>query len=230
MADHRTLERKIGAVFLHKDLLRLALVHGSFRNENPGSFPESNDRLEFLGDAVIGAAVADELFRRNPGWAEGELTQARSTLVKDETLAAIARKLDLGPCLYMGKGAEATGGRDQDSILAAAIEALAGALFIDQGYEAARDFVVRLLLPPEAAGAVAPENPKAALQETVQALGLAAPSYETTHAGGKAHAPTFTSEVTVGGEVMGRGSGPRKAAAERAAASQALEAARREPR
>ena len=224
--DHSELERRLGAAFVRRDLLRLALVHGSYRNENPGSFQESNERLEFLGDAVIGAIVAEELFRRNPAWSEGELTHARSVLVKDETLAGLARRFDLGRRMYMGRGEESGGGRDRPSILAAAFEAVVGALFIDQGYQAARSFVVGLVLP-ELAAAGLPKNPKAAFQEAVQAQGSAAPSYETVQSGGKAHAPIFTAEVSVEGEVMGRGSGPRKAAAERAAAAQALESIQR---
>ena len=146
MRDLDGLERRLGVAFRNKDLLRLALVHSSFPNENPGVFAESNERLEFLGDAVIGLAIAEHLFSRNPGWSEGELTQARSSLVSGETLAGVARGMDLGSHLYMGSGADQGGTRERRSTLAAGLEAVVGALFMDQGYAPARDFVTGTVL------------------------------------------------------------------------------------
>ncbi len=220
------LEGRLGVAFRNMELLRLALVHSSYFYENPGAFAESNQRLEFLGDAVIGIAVAEQLFRLNPGWSEGELTHVRSTLVSGGTLSEIARGLDLGRELYMGKGAEGVGTRDRSSCLAAALEAVVGALFMDQGYGAARDLVAELI-PVEggqAAEEAVPQNSKSALQELLQGRGKAAPSYLTAKSGGSDHEPVFTSAVKVRGEVLGRGTGSNKADAEREAAAQALEA------
>jgi ribonuclease-3 len=220
------LERRLGVTFQDRELLRLALVHSSFPNENPGVFAESNERLEFLGDAVIGLAIAEHLFRRNPGWSEGELTHVRSTLVSGETLSSIARSMDLGRHLYLGKGAEGAGARDRRSCLAAALEAVVGALFLDQGYGPARDFVTGFI-PIEAgvaADKVVPQNAKSALQETAHAQGKSVPSYRTVKSGGTAHEPVFTAEVRVGGEVLGLGTGASKSDAQHEAAAQALEA------
>lgn len=224
--DLAGLEGRLGVAFRNKDLLRLALVHGSYFYENPSAFAESNQRLEFLGDAVIGVAVAEELFRRNPGWSEGELTHVRSTLVSGETLAEVARGLDLGRELYVGRGAEGVGARDQSSCLAAALEAVVGAVFLDQGYGPARNLVAGLV-PVEAgraAGDAVPQNAKSALQELLQGRGKSAPSYRTEKSGGTDHEPVFTAAVEVRGRVLGRGTGGSKAGAEREAAARALEA------
>ena len=232
MRDLDGLERRLGVTFRNKDLLRLALVHSSFPNENPGVFAESNERLEFLGDAVIGLAIAEHLFRRNPGWSEGELTQARSSLVSGETLAGVARGMDLGSHLYMGSGADQGGTRERRSTLAAGLEAVVGALFMDQGYAPARDFVTGTVLRQMDRSAVegAPLNAKSALQEAAQSQGKATPSYRTEQSGGADHEPVFTAEVVVEGEVLGLGTGTRKADAEREAAAQALETLERERR
>ena len=120
------VETALGVSFHDKELLRLALVHSSYLNENPTAFSEPNERLEFLGDALIGAVVAEELYRRNPEWSEGRLTEARSALVRGETLARLAESLGLGDHLYMGRGEEAGGGRDRPTNLAAALEAVVG--------------------------------------------------------------------------------------------------------
>lgn len=223
--DLGELESRLGVTFRDRELLRLALVHSSYFYENPGAFAETNQRLEFLGDAVIGLAVAEQLFRRNPGWSEGELTHVRSTLVSGETLSEVARELDLGRELYMGKGAEGVGTRDRSSCLAAALEAVVGALFMDQGYGPARDFVTGII--PFRGGAAGREatlqNAKSALQEILQAEGKA-PSYNCRRSGGPEHEPVFTAEVSVGGTALGRGKGSSKSNAEREAAAQALEA------
>ena len=224
--DLGELESRLGVTFQDRELLRLALVHSSYFYENPGAFAESNQRLEFLGDAVIGLAVAEHLFRRNPGWSEGELTHVRSTLVSGDTLAEVARELDLGNELYMGKGADGVGTRDRGSCLAAAFEAVVGALFLDQGYGPARDLVTGLIPVGggQAAEEAVPQNAKSALQELLQGRGKTAPSYLTTKSGGTDHEPEFTAAVTVRGRVLGRGTGGSKADAEREAAAQALEA------
>jgi len=213
-----------GVSFRDKGLLDLALVHSSYLNERPGAFPESNERLEFLGDACLGLTVAEELYRRYPDWPEGNLTSARSVLVRGESLADIATRLDLGRFMYMGRGEEAGGGRDRPTNLAAAFEALVGALLLDQGYEAARDFVLKVLTDSMTAldERVVHKDPKSALQEVVQARGQAPPVYHIVGISGLEHARQFTAEVAVAGEVMGRGTGTRKSEAEQRAAGEAL--------
>ena len=225
-----SLERALGVSFREKPLLRRALAHGSFINEQPGEFFQSNERLEFLGDAVIGTVVADELFRLYPDWPEGALTQSRSALVRTDALAGVAAGLDLGRYLYMGRGEEAGGGRERPSNLAAVLEAVVGAVFVDQGYDASREFVLRVLSAQIAdlARNAAAKDPKSALQEAVQARGEAAPSYRTVEVAGSDHSRRFTAEVTVAGNVLGRGAGNRKSQAEQAAAAQALDALERE--
>lgn len=220
------LEDALGVVFRQKDLLNLALAHSSFIHENPDVLPLSNERLEFLGDAVLGTATAGELYERYPDWPEGELTLARSALVRGETLAVAAEGLGLGEQLYMGRGEEAGGGRKRAANLAAAFEAVVGALFLDQGYEVARDFVLRVLSDElsDLALSGVPGNAKSVLQEALQARGQPAPSYEIVEVAGQEHARQFTAEVTVDGEVAGRGTGARKAQAESAAAAEALKA------
>ena len=226
MNNHSSLEAALGVEFRQKELLTLALVHSSYINENPGAFDESNERLEFLGDAVIGTAVAQELYRRHPEWPEGQLTEARSELVRGETLAEVAGRLALGDYLYMGRGEDAGGGRGRPSVLAAALEALVGGLFLDRGYDAASAFVLRVL-DPELSGLddlASTKNPKSALQEAVQAIGAPPPTYRIVDIAGEEHALQFTAEVTVDGRVLGSGKGPRKSTAEQDAAAAALEA------
>ena len=210
--------------FCSADLLRLAFVHSSYLNENEGAFPESNERLEFLGDALIGLVIGHELYQRCPDWPEGELTIARAALVRMETLARVASRLELGKYLYIGRGEEAGGGRERPTNLAAVFEALVGALLLDRGYEPARDFVMRAMADEIAAvrGRSVPKNPKSALQELVQAQGLEAPTYRIVEATGQHHAQTFTAEVTVSGEAVGKGTGARKSEAEQQAAAEAL--------
>lgn len=218
------IEKALSLSFKEKDLLQLALIHRSFLNENPGAFSESNERLEFLGDALLGLVVAQELFRRHPEKPEGELTTLRSALVRGDTLARIANSLELGEHLLMGRGEEASGGRERQSNLACAFEALLGAVFIDQGYEAARDFVLRVMADEISSVETVPKSAKSVLQELVQRRGVGSPSYRVVEVGGEDHAREFTSEVTVSGEVVGRGKGRRKSEAEAEAAGQALKA------
>lgn len=222
--DIESLESKLGVSFRDRVLLRLALTHSSYLNENRSNPETSNERLEFLGDAVIGVAIADELYRRNPDWTEGEMTQARAALVSGEALAAAARKLDLGSHLSMGRGEETSGGRERENNLAAALEAIVGALFLDRGYEAARPLVLRVVTtdPDADADSVLLKNPKSALQEAVQRDGLDPPTYRIVDVTGRDHMREFTAEVSVDGRVMGTGTGARKLLAEREAAGAAL--------
>ena len=224
MHDHAGLEEALGVAFAEKGLLHLALAHSSYLNENPGVFTESNERLEFLGDSVMGAVVADELFRLHPDWPEGDLTHGRSVLVRGETLARLAGALGLGDFLYMGKGEEAAGGRRRSNNLAAALESLVGAVFLDGGYGVARDLVLRILSAEMEAldHPDVPRDPKSALQEAVQARGLSAPQYRIVRVEGEEHTRLFTAEVLVDGAVAAEGSGTRKSLAEREAAAAAL--------
>ena len=219
-----SFEEALGVSFGDRDLLRTALVHSSVLNEDSGESSDSNERLEFLGDGLIGLVVAQELYQRYPDRAEGELTSMRSALVRGETLARVGSTLDLGRFLVMGKGEERNGGRDRASTLAAAFEALVGALFLDQGYEPARSFVLGALAQEisRVDHAAVPTSPKSLLQELLQGQGLDPPAYRITDITGDDHARTFTAEAVSEGKVVGRGTGTRKALAEQEAAAHAL--------
>jgi len=170
--------------------------------------------------------VAAELFRLHPEWPEGELTHGRSILVRGEALARVADGVELGKYLNVGKGEERAGGRQRMNNLAATFEAVVGALFLDQGYRAARGLVLGLFADEmEKLGQPnVPRSPKTTLQEAVQAKGLPPPSYRIVGAEGEDHAPQFTAEVVVEGKVLGRGDGTRKSLAEQEAAAEALSA------
>ena len=226
VSDMAALEAALGVEFRDRRLLELALVHGSYLNENPGSSEESNERLEFLGDAVIGVAAAHELYRRNPEWPEGRLTEARSDLVRGETLARVASRLALGDHLRMGRGEASGGGRRRPSVLASALESVVGALFLDRGYPDAEALALRLLEPemPHLERPSVARNPKSALQEALQAAGAKPPTYSIVDVTGEDHSRQFTAEVCIDGRVLGSGTGPRKSTAERRAAEAALAA------
>jgi ribonuclease-3 len=222
----KALEKRLGITFADRDLLYQALTHPSAVNEDPQAFSSSNQRLEFLGDACIDFVVASELYRRLPQMQEGDLTELRSAIVRDETLARIARDLSLGSFLHMGQGEEGSGGRDRESNLAAALEAVVGALLLDRGSEAAYG-LTRELLKPELDHTIregVAKDPKSRLQELAQGIGKGSPVYRTVRESGPEHLRTFTIEALVEGQVMGTGSGRRKVDGERAAAQQAIEA------
>lgn len=226
-ASTKALETKLGFSFKDPSLLRQALVHLSYCNENGLDASASYERMEFLGDAVLELSVSTELYRRFPDADEGELTKTRSSLVRRGTLATIARRIDLGSYLFVGKGVEASNGREQDSVLAAAFEALIAAVYIDQGNEFTRQLVLRLmdteLAETDQAGSP-PENPKSLLQELVQGQGMSPPTYDLVSSDGPDHGPVFTVDVLVNGQVVGTGSGGKKSEAEGAAARAALAA------
>jgi ribonuclease-3 len=224
LPDQDSLEERLEVSFNDKKLLTQALVHSSFLNENPGVFTESNERLEFLGDAIIGSAIAAELFLAYDSWPEGMLTSGRSSLVQGDTLARVAGRIGMGEYLQMGRGEEAAGGRNRSNNLAATFEAVVGAHFLDRGYDAAADLVLRLLEPElsELTEPGASPNPKSSLQEAIQARGQSAPFYRIVKVEGQDHARRFTAEVVVDGEPIGTGTGSRKSLAERAAADDAL--------
>ena len=219
------LEAALGLKFRDPGLLRQALVHRSFLNEQAGDPSQSYERLEFLGDSVIELTVSTELFRRFPLFSEGELTKQRAELVRSESLAALARRLGVGEFLVLGKGEEANGGREKDSILAASFEAVVAAVYLDQDYDHAKGFVLRLLEPQLAvlqAEGPPTENSKTRLQEHVQSKGIPSPRYHLISTEGPDHAPSFTVEVLVDGQSIGIGHGGRRNDAEQNAAAHAL--------
>ena len=218
------LEQSLGVTFSDQNLLILALTHSSHTNESSSAISESNERMEFLGDAVLGMVIAEELYFRYPKQQEGMLTSMRSNIVRGETLAVAARRLELGQYLLMGAGEASTGGRERSSNLAAAFEAIVGALCLDQGYEAARSFCLDVLGNEIASLSATPnpQHPKSALQEFVQGKRLPAPTYRIIDAAGQPHAPTFTAEVVVDGTTLGTGTGRSKSLAEQEAAKIAL--------
>jgi ribonuclease-3 len=201
-------------------LLGLALTHRSFAYENGG--PPTNERLEFLGDSVLGLVVTDELYRSQPTLPEGQLAKLRASVVNMTSLAAVARRLGIGPHLLLGRGEETTGGREKDSILADALEALIGAVHLGCGLDTAAGIIHRLFDPllVEAATRGAALDWKTSLQELGAALGLGAPGYVVVD-DGPDHAKSFTAEVLLAGAVRGRGAGRTKKAAEQEAAEAA---------
>lgn len=211
--------------FKNPAFLRHALVHSSYVNENPGLAPESNERLEFLGDAVLGLAVADDLYAAFPELDEGKLTELRAHLVRRDTLAKAARRLHLGDELLLGRGEDAGGGRHRPTNLAHAYEAVVGAIFVDSGFTSARRFVQRSLKDEFAAimERAFPVDPKSKLQEISQSRFQTTPSYRLVGASGPDHARRYTVEVVVDGRALGSGEGSSKQQAEKEAARRALE-------
>lgn len=224
MSDPAALQKKLGMRFKQEDLLRQALVHRSYLNENHGFPLPSNERLEFLGDSVMGLVIAEELYKRFPDLPEGELTRIRSVLVCQEALASLAQHLDLGSHLLLGVGEERSGGRQRERNLAGALEALVGAVFLDQGVAAARRLALRLLEGCLSKVAIeeAAVDYKSRLQELIQARHHQAPSYHIAAIKGPEHDPEFTAEVMLEGKLLGSGTGRSKQLAEKEAARQAL--------
>ena len=220
----RTCESRLGVVMKNPALLEQALTHGSHINETGAAALEGNERMEFLGDAVLGMVIAEHLYASMPEEGEGKLTATRSALVRRETLSDTARGLGLGACLRLGKGEEASGGRDKPKNLADVFETIIGAVYVDQGYDAARTLILRLLGPRiESARAhgTAP-NCKALLQEYLQAHDQPLPRYRTVEAAGPDHDREFTVEVSVHGSPLATGVGRSKKTAEATAACTAL--------
>lgn len=204
-------------VHLDPELLVLSLTHRSFAHE-AGGIP-TNERLEFLGDTVLGLVVTEALYRRHPDLPEGELAKMRAATVSQRALAAIARDLGLGGYLLLGKGELTTGGRDKDSILSDTLEALFGAVYLTHGLEVARGVVERLVDPTLAVAADlgAGLDWKTSLQELAARLGHGVPEYRCDGSGPD-HARTFVAQILLDGRVWGEGSGPAKKIAEQQAA------------
>jgi len=224
MADLATLQKTLGNSFNDLSLLTQALVHTSYVNENPTFATASNERLEFLGDAILDFIVAEELYQRFSNLSEGEMTKLRSSLVCRDSLSRIARAISLGNYLYLGRGEEASGGRRKPANLAGALEAVIASIFLDQGLAAARDFVLKAVNQElnKALTQGAEADYKSQLQELVQARHQQTPAYRVIEATGLDHDRIFTVEVRMGDIVMGRGSGKSKKIAEAEAARSAL--------
>jgi ribonuclease-3 len=219
------LERILGITFTDKSLLQRALTHRSYLNENPDYPLSDNERLEFLGDAVLDFLTAKYLYNHFPEMAEGRLTSLRAALVKGETLAHFAATLNLGPYLLLSRGEAESGGRERQAILCATFEALMGAILLDQGLQAVEDFVLRCI-EPEISRILDEElykDAKSTLQELTQGQLQITPIYRTVAERGPDHAKEFTVEVLIGDEVYGRGIGHNKQVAEQAAAQVALQ-------
>jgi ribonuclease-3 len=225
MPDIVELQKILGVSFGRTSLLEQALVHSSYINENPASPLGHNERLEFLGDAVLDFIVADRLYQAFPDLSEGQMTKSRAALVQRDTLAHIAREIRLGDFLYMGKGEESSGGRNKTPNLAGALEALIAAVYLDRGIAATAEIVTRLLagewekLTSHQVGI----DYKSKLQELAQSRYQSAPVYRLISETGPDHNKVFTVEVIVNKETLGTGKGKSKKNAETEAARLALE-------
>ncbi len=213
---------RLRKLFKNKDLFTQALTHKSWVNENR-NLRESNERLEFLGDAVLEFVVSKELFDRFPKKEEGFLTTLRANLVNTQKLSQLAKKMNLGEALYLSHGEEEGGGRENTSLLADTIEAVIGALFLDQGIDRVSKFIEENLLVEIAEIIKKPlKDAKSRLQEAVQAKGLPVPRYKIIKDSGPDHAKKFIIEVSVGGKPWGQGAGKNKSMAAQKAAEDAL--------
>jgi len=214
-------EQLLGVSFKDHTVLLKALTHPSYASEHTGTY--DYDRLEFLGDSVLGFVVADALYRLHPNDPEGDLTRMKIAAVSGRTLGELGCELGVGTLIRMGRGAAATGGQDQRSVLENCMEAMIGAVFIDQGLDVARALIQRLLGDRLTAASVPAADPKSALQEIVQVDGSLPPVYRILNIVGAPHERVFTAEVLVGERIMGTGTGVSKKEAQRAAALAAVQ-------
>jgi len=219
------LQENLGYRFRDESLLRGALYHSSYANEHRNENIVSNERLEFLGDAVLGFVSAEFLYSRFPNAPEGELTRIRAALVREESLFEVAQSLQLGECLMLGKGEESGGGRQRPSILADCTEAVFAAVYLDGGMDCARDLIHRVLLSKGdiTVAESRRRDYKTELQELVQRKPHQVLRYELVGQSGPDHAKVFTVAVLLNGEPIGEGSGHSKKEAEQASARAALE-------
>ncbi|MBQ7903431.1 MAG: ribonuclease III [Oscillospiraceae bacterium] len=213
----KQLEKNIGYHFKDKELLRTAVTHSSYANESRGNMAY-NERLEFLGDAVLQLITSEKLFRENPDMPEGRMSKQRAALVCEDALAGYSAEIHLGDFLLLGKGEEATGGRQRPSILADAFEAVTGAIFLDGGMDNAKKFVRHFL----DAAHLSLKDYKTLLQEIIQKNPGERLSYVVTGESGPDHDKVFDVEVHLNSNIIGRGTGKSKKQAEQAAAKEAL--------
>ena len=217
------LEEKLGYTFHDRQLLENALTHSSYANENKSKGETSNERLEFLGDSVLGMVVADHLYRNHPDMPEGELTRTRAALVCEDSLVEVAAQLELGQYLKLGRGEDAGGGRKRPSIQADAVEAVIAAVYLDGGIGSARKLITNFILTNnerEQEGAI--RDFKTALQELVQRESGRVLSYRLMGESGPDHAKVFSVEVDLDGKPIGAGEGRSKKEAEQNAAKAAM--------
>lgn len=217
------LETAIGYQFRNITLLQNALSHSSYANERWHDSLKSNERLEFLGDSVLGMVVADYLYRNFPNRPEGELTRMRADMVCEKTLATVANTLGLGQHLMLGRGEELGGGRQRESILADAVESVIAACYLDGGMEAAKQFIQKFILVNVPLTKLKNADYKTALQELVQQKKNQVLAYNLVGESGPDHDKEFRVELTINGKVVGVGVGSSKKRAEQAAAHEAME-------
>ena len=218
----KSLEEKLGYTFQDKSLLENALTHSSCANESKGRL-HSNERLEFLGDSILGMVVAEHLYRNHPDLPEGELTRTRAALVCEESLVEVAHDLGLGDYLKLGKGEEAGGGRTRPSIRADAVEAVLAAVYLDGGIGSARKIIQKYILSREIEGLNSQRDYKTALQELIQRESGQSLKYRLTGSEGPDHDKRFFVEVDLNGQPVGAGKGRSKKEAEQMAAKAAIQ-------
>jgi ribonuclease-3 len=230
MKNLNQLEKSLGVNFKNKALLTQSFIHRSFLNENPESHLSSNERLEFLGDAILSFVISTLLYSRFPRYQEGDLTNLRSKIVRTTSLAQIAQKLNLGNYLIMGKGEEESGGKKKPSLLANSVEALIGAIYLDQEIEVVEKFIKKefSFLIKKFAREPRIKDYKSTLQEQLQARTKEAPKYQTLKTLGPAHARTFVVGVYLKRKILAQGKGASKQEAEQQAAKIALEKSKKE--
>ncbi len=215
------LASRLGLAFSQPALLTRALTHRSFVNEHP-ELEQDNERLEFLGDAVLDFVVGAWVYHRFPEMAEGDLTKVRSALVRNERLAIFARQCDMGRAMRLGRGEMASGGRDREGLLGSTFEAVIGALYLDAGLSAVQKWIKSFLETAEETVLTEIQDPKSQFQEWTQSEKIGTPVYLVTGTSGPDHAKMFEMDVMVGDKVYGHGKGPSKQSAERAAAADSL--------
>lgn len=220
--ERRLMEAELGHQFADSNLLRDALTHKSYAHEQPKLAPNNNERLEFLGDAVLGMTIAAELYERFPEAPEGVLTRRRAKLVCEATLAEVACELGLSEGLLLGRGEALSGGREKPRLLASVFEAVLGAVYLDGGMEATRALVARVFAARVDEVPTQPVDPKSRIQELAQGRGWPTPTYRVLETHGADHERVFRVEIVIGDEGRAIADGRSKAEAERAAARAAL--------
>ena len=211
------LEKNIGYEFLNKKFITEALTHSSYSNEHRGEKIKNNERLEFLGDAVLEVVVSENIFVKNKNMPEGQMTKLRAAIVCEKTLAYCARQINLGEYLLLGKGEDVSGGRDRDSVISDAFEALIGAIFLDGGIEKSKEFILNNVLSQVDEKTIFQDN-KTVLQEMVQVEAGKELVYKLIETSGPDHNKIFEIEAVLEGVVIGRGKGRSKKEAEQKAA------------
>ncbi len=221
MEKLQEFQKKIGYTFKNEGLLRQALTHSSYANERSMKKTYNNERLEFLGDAVLEIVTSEYLYHLHPDWDEGELTRVRASVVCEQTLAFCTKELRLGDFLFLGKGEIMTGGRERKSVLSDAFEAVMGAVYLDGGFERAKEFILRFVLNDMEHMQLFYDS-KTILQEMIQGHGMGKLEYVQIEEFGPAHHKTYRVEARIGGKPMGCGEGATKKAAQQEAAYHAI--------